>query len=138
MHVVGAGVMGGDIAAWCALRGFEVTLQDREMKYIAPALDRARELFKKRLKTPDRIEPALARLKADVEGSGIAAADLAIEAIFENLEAKQELYRKTEPAMKPDALLATNTSSIPLDELRSGRRRIRRVSSASTISIRSR
>ena len=118
VHVVGAGVMGGDIAAWCALRGFEVTLQDREMKYVAPALDRARELFTKRLKTHDRIDPALARLKADVEGSGIATADLAIEAIFENLEAKQELYRKTEPALKSDALLATNTSSIPLDELR--------------------
>jgi len=119
VHVIGAGVMGGDIAAWCALRGFDVTLQDREMKYITPALDRARELFNKRLKTPDRIDPALARLKADVEGSGIATADLAIEAIFENLEAKQELYRKTEPALKSDALLATNTSSIPLDELRS-------------------
>jgi len=118
VHVVGAGVMGGDIAAWCALRGFDVTLQDREMKYIAPALDRAKELFTKRLKTPDRIEPAQARLKADVDGAGIPNADLAIEAIFENLEAKQELYRKTEPAMKPDALLATNTSSIPLDELR--------------------
>ncbi len=119
VHVIGAGVMGGDIAAWCALRGFDVTLQDREMKYVAPALDRARELFNKRLKTPDRIEPALARLKADVEGSGIATADLAIEAIFENLEAKQELYRRTEPTLKPDALLATNTSSIPLNELRS-------------------
>ena len=118
VHVVGAGVMGGDIAAWCALRGFDVTLQDREMKYIAPALDRAKDLFAKKLKTADRIDPALARLKADVEGGGIASADLVIEAIFENLEAKQELYRKTESAMKTDALLATNTSSIPLDELR--------------------
>jgi 3-hydroxyacyl-CoA dehydrogenase / enoyl-CoA hydratase / 3-hydroxybutyryl-CoA epimerase len=110
--------MGGDIAAWCALRGFDVTLQDREMKFVQPALDRAKTLFEKRLKSKDRIEPALARLKADVEGNGIPAADLAIEAIFENLEAKQDLYRKTEPAMKADALLATNTSSIPLDELR--------------------
>ena len=118
VHVVGAGVMGGDIAAWCALRGFEVTLQDREMKYIQPALDRAQDLFAKRLKTPDAIAPASARLKADVEGSGIATADLVIEAIFENLEAKEDLYRKTEAQMKPDALLATNTSSIPLDELR--------------------
>ena len=118
VHVVGAGVMGGDIAAWCALRGFDVTLQDREMKFIQAALDRAQELFKKRLKTPERIGPATARLKADVDGKGIADADLVIEAIFENLEAKQELYRKTEPAMKAEALLATNTSSIPLDQLR--------------------
>jgi len=119
VHVVGAGVMGGDIAAWCALRGFDVTLQDREMKFIQPALDRAQELFAKRLKTPDRIQPAAARLNADVEGKGIADADLVIEAIFENLQAKQDLYKKTEPAMKAGALLATNTSSIPLDELRS-------------------
>jgi len=118
VHVVGAGVMGGDIAAWCALRGFDVTLQDRELKYIQPALDRAQDLFTKRLKTPDAIAPAAARLKADVEGNGIADADLVIEAIFENLQAKEDLYRKTEPAMKPAALLATNTSSIPLDELR--------------------
>jgi len=110
--------MGGDIAAWCALRGFDVTLQDREMKFIQPALDRAQELFAKRLKTPDRIKPASERLKADVEGTGIADADLVIEAIFENLQAKQDLYKKTEPAMKVNALLATNTSSIPLDELR--------------------
>jgi 3-hydroxyacyl-CoA dehydrogenase / enoyl-CoA hydratase / 3-hydroxybutyryl-CoA epimerase len=118
VHVVGAGVMGGDIAAWCALRGFNVTLQDREMKLVQPALDRAQELFAKRLKTPERIQPASARLKADVEGKGIADADLVIEAIFENLQAKQDLYRKTEPLMKEGALLATNTSSIPLDELR--------------------
>jgi 3-hydroxyacyl-CoA dehydrogenase/enoyl-CoA hydratase/3-hydroxybutyryl-CoA epimerase len=118
VHVIGAGVMGGDIAAWCALRGFDVTLQDREMKFIQPALDRAQDLFAKRLKTPERIQPVAARLKADVDGKAIADADLVIEAIFENLEAKQELYRKTEPSMKAGALLATNTSSIPLNELR--------------------
>lgn len=123
VHVVGAGVMGGDIAAWCALRGFEVTLQDREMKYVQPALDRARELFTKKLKTTDRINPALARLQADVDGAGIADADLLIEAIFENLEAKQALYRKAEPALKLEALLATNTSSIPLNELRTAVRK---------------
>jgi 3-hydroxyacyl-CoA dehydrogenase/enoyl-CoA hydratase/3-hydroxybutyryl-CoA epimerase len=118
VHVVGAGVMGGDIAAWCALRGFDVTLQDREMKYVQPALDRAKDLFTKKLKTAERVAPALARLKADVEGSGIPDADLAIEAIYENAEAKEALYRATEPKMKPGALLATNTSSIPLTELR--------------------
>lgn len=118
VHVIGAGVMGGDIAAWSALRGFQVTLQDREQKYIDPALQRARELFEKRLKTPDRIKPALERLRSDVEGAGAAQADLLIEAIYENAEAKENLYRDAEPKMKADALLASNTSSIPLDELR--------------------
>ncbi len=118
VHVIGAGVMGGDIAAWCAYRGFDVTLQDREMKYIQPALDRAQDMFKKRLKTPERIKPVSDRLKADVDGHGIASADLLIEAIYENAEAKEALYRTSEPSLKADALLATNTSSIPLDELR--------------------
>lgn len=118
VHVVGAGVMGGDIAAWCALQGFEVSLQDREMKYIQPALDRAAELFAKKLKTPERIAPVQARLVADVEGARVPEADLVIEAIFENVEAKQALYAALEPRMKPGALLVSNTSSIPLDVLR--------------------
>jgi len=118
VHVVGAGVMGGDIAAWCALRSFDVTLQDRESKYVEPALERARALFAKKLKTRERVDPAIARLKADVEGTGIAKADLLIEAIYENAEAKETLYRDAEPKMKLDAMLASNTSSIPLDELR--------------------
>ncbi len=54
VHMVGAGVMGGDIAAWCALRGLAVTLQDRELKFIEPAVVRARGLFEKRLATPGR------------------------------------------------------------------------------------
>jgi 3-hydroxyacyl-CoA dehydrogenase/enoyl-CoA hydratase/3-hydroxybutyryl-CoA epimerase len=133
VHVIGAGVMGGDIAAWCALRGFDVTLQDREMKFIQPALDRAQELFGKRLKTPERIQPVAARLKADVDGKGIGDADLVIEAIFENLQAKRDLFAKLEAAAKPDALLASNTSSLKLADI--ARRRFR-VSSACTISIR--
>ena len=118
VHVVGAGVMGGDIAAWCALRGMTVTLQDREQKYIDPALERAATLFDKRVRDEtDRRETA-ARLSADVPGDGAAKADLIIEAIFENLEAKQALYRELQAKMKPGALLSTNTSSIPLEELR--------------------
>jgi 3-hydroxyacyl-CoA dehydrogenase/enoyl-CoA hydratase/3-hydroxybutyryl-CoA epimerase len=117
VHVVGAGVMGGDIAAWCALRGFEVTLQDRTMDLVAPALKRAEELFAKRQRDPQKAQAARARLKADVEGAGVPKADFVIEAIFENLDAKRELYAKLEPRMKPDAILATNTSSIMLEPL---------------------
>ncbi|EIL87501.1 Enoyl-CoA hydratase [Rhodanobacter fulvus Jip2] len=120
VHVVGAGVMGGDIAAWTALKGFEVTLQDREMKYVQPALDRARALYEKKLKTPEKIAAAAHRLRADVEGSGVAEADLAIEAIYENADAKRALYATMEPQFQSDEILASNTSSIPLNELREG------------------
>jgi 3-hydroxyacyl-CoA dehydrogenase/enoyl-CoA hydratase/3-hydroxybutyryl-CoA epimerase len=118
VHVVGAGVMGGDIAAWAAFKGFDVTLQDREMKYIQPALDRARTLYEKKLKAPEKVEATARRLRADVDGSGVASADLAIEAIYENAEAKRALYGTIEPQFQADEILASNTSSIPLDELR--------------------
>jgi len=93
VHVVGAGVMGGDIAAWCALRGHTVTLQDREQKYIDPAMQRAAKLFGKRIRNEADRAAATERLQADVEGAGAAKADLVIEAIFENLEAQQALYK---------------------------------------------
>ncbi|MGJ4802520.1 3-hydroxyacyl-CoA dehydrogenase NAD-binding domain-containing protein [Luteimonas sp. SDU82] len=118
VHVVGAGVMGGDIAAWSAYKGFEVTLQDREQKFIDGALARARELFGKKVKDEAKRPAVAARLKSDLAGDGAADADLVIEAIVERADAKRDLYAGLEPRMKADALLTTNTSSIPLDELR--------------------
>ncbi|MFT7300950.1 MAG: 3-hydroxyacyl-CoA dehydrogenase/enoyl-CoA hydratase/3-hydroxybutyryl-CoA epimerase [Porticoccus sp.] len=120
VHVIGAGVMGGDIAAWCALRGFEVTLQDREPEYLEPALKRAELLFKRKLKTKARIIAAKSRLIADVAGEGIARADVIIEAIYENMEAKQQLFVEIEQKALPTALLATNTSAIPLADIAEG------------------
>lgn len=117
VHVVGAGIMGGDIAAWCALKGCKVTLQDRNFEAIAPAIARAYKLFKKKLKEPRLVQAAMDRLMPDVNGLGVAKADVIIEAIFEDLEAKQRLFKALEQQAKPDALLATNTSSIPLDEI---------------------
>ena len=117
VHVVGAGVMGGDIAAWCALRGLEVTLQDRERRLIEPAIARAGKLFARRLKKPQAIEAAVSRLRADPDGGGAATADLVIEAVFEDLKVKREVYEKLEPRMRPGVVLATNTSSIALEEL---------------------
>ena len=118
VHVVGAGVMGGDIAAWCALRGLNVTLQDRGAEYIEPALRRAAKLFSKKIRDANDRAAATDRLRTDIDGGGVAEADLIIEAIFENLEAKQSLYEKLQSSMKADAVLATNTSSIRLEELR--------------------
>ena len=126
VHVVGAGVMGGDIAAWCALRGHTVTLQDREQRYIDPAMGRAAKLFAKKVRDEATRAATAARLVADVDGDGVARADLVIEAIFEDLEAKRALYRSLEAKMQPGAMLATNTSSIRLEELRTGLREPRR------------
>jgi len=118
VHVVGAGVMGGDIAAWCALRGLKVTLQDRGAEYIEPALQRAAKLFSKKIHDANDRAAATDRLLVDVAGDGVADADLIIEAIFEDLEAKQSLYQRLQSSMKPGAILATNTSSIRLEDLR--------------------
>lgn len=117
VHVVGAGVMGGDIAAWSAMRGFTVTLQDRAIELIEPALKRAQDLFNKRLRDPAKSAAARERLKADVPGDGVPEADVVVEAIFEDLGAKRELYARLEPRMKAGALLATNTSSLMLEPL---------------------
>jgi len=117
VHVVGAGVMGGDIAAWCVVQGMEVTLQDREMQYIEPALKRAKSLFKKKLKQRPAILAAEARLTADVEGKGVSRADVVIEAIYEDADAKRALYATLEPEMAAHAILATNTSALPLEDL---------------------
>jgi 3-hydroxyacyl-CoA dehydrogenase/enoyl-CoA hydratase/3-hydroxybutyryl-CoA epimerase len=120
VHVIGAGVMGGDIAAWAALQGFSVSLQDREVGIVDAALRRADELFAKRLKTTERIAEVRKRFTGDINGERVADADLVIEAIVEKLDAKRALYAQIEPRMKPDAILATNTSSIVLEELREG------------------
>jgi len=117
VHVVGAGVMGGDIAAWCAQRGLNVTLQDRELKFIQPALERAREGFTKRLKDANKAGELMTRLTADVAGDGVPRADVVIEAIFENADAKHELFARVEPRMQASAILASNTSSIMLEQL---------------------
>jgi 3-hydroxyacyl-CoA dehydrogenase/enoyl-CoA hydratase/3-hydroxybutyryl-CoA epimerase len=122
VHVIGAGVMGGDIAAWCALRGLGVTLQDLDMERITPALTRAKALFRKRLKDRTAVNSAVARLEADPTGKGIARADVIIEAVVENLEIKKKIFADVEARAKADAILATNTSSIELERIAEGLR----------------
>jgi len=118
VHVIGAGAMGGDIAAWCANEGMQVTLADMKAEPIAGAIKRAAELFGKIIKKPTDVRDALDRLAPDMDGEGVRNADLIIEAVPEKLELKQKVYAGLEPKMKAGAILATNTSSIPLQDLR--------------------
>jgi 3-hydroxyacyl-CoA dehydrogenase/enoyl-CoA hydratase/3-hydroxybutyryl-CoA epimerase len=120
VHVIGAGTMGGDIAAVCALRGLTVTLQDTAPERIAPAMKRAAELFGKRLRDKLRVRDALDRLIPDVPGDGVRHADVIIEAIVENLEVKRKLFAELETKAKATAILATNTSSLKLADIGAG------------------
>ncbi|HZE59125.1 MAG TPA: 3-hydroxyacyl-CoA dehydrogenase NAD-binding domain-containing protein [Burkholderiales bacterium] len=117
VHIVGAGVMGGDIAAICAMRGLTVTLQDTAPDRLAPAVKRAAKLYKRRLRDERRVRDAMDRLIPDVTGQGARQADVIIEAIFENLQAKRDLFVKLESIAKPGAILATNTSSLKLADI---------------------
>ena len=119
VHIVGAGVMGGDIAAWCALRGLTVTLQDQGIERIAPALQRAYAVWTRRIRDERELRRVLDRLIPDPDGHGARQADIVIEAIFENVGAKQALLQSLEAVIRPDAVLATNTSSLRLEDLRS-------------------
>ncbi|MGD8934220.1 MAG: 3-hydroxyacyl-CoA dehydrogenase NAD-binding domain-containing protein [Gammaproteobacteria bacterium] len=120
VHVIGGGIMGGDIASWCAIQGYNVTVQDQEPARLAQTIKRAQSSFRKKYKRDRRaIVAAGDRLMADHKGYGISKADIIIEAIFEDVDVKRKLYREIEPRMKADAILATNTSSIKLEDLSS-------------------
>lgn len=117
VHVIGAGTMGADIAAWCVVSGMEVSLQDMEMAPIEAAIARSKKLFRKRLKKKVAVESALARLIPDVNGERISHADVIIEAIVENLDIKRKLFVDLEAKAKKGAILATNTSSLPIEDI---------------------
>ncbi|MDJ0807386.1 MAG: 3-hydroxyacyl-CoA dehydrogenase NAD-binding domain-containing protein [Gammaproteobacteria bacterium] len=117
IHVIGGGIMGGDIAAWCALNGLRVSLQDRKAEYLSNAMHRAHQLFVYKLKSKRLIQAAMDRLMPDPKGYGIKHAEVVIEAIYEDVHAKQALFRALERRVSPETLLATNTSSIPLETL---------------------
>lgn len=117
VHVIGAGTMGGDIAAWCVVQGMQASLQDLDEAQIAKALARAKDLFKRQLRTKLAIDAAVARLIADPKGKYLKQADVVIEAIVERLDVKQKLFAELEKQVKPGAVLATNTSSLKLEDI---------------------
>ena len=117
IHVIGGGVMGGDIAIWCALQGYNVTLQDQNHDTLAAVIKRAAKLYKRLLKQNRLVNTTLDRLMPDIKGNGLVKAEVIIEAIFEDAEVKCNLYKEIEPKLKRTAIIATNTSSIPLEQL---------------------
>ncbi|MBI3545376.1 MAG: enoyl-CoA hydratase/isomerase family protein [Gammaproteobacteria bacterium] len=117
VHVIGAGVMGADIAIWAVNKGFRVSLQDQNPEALARAMKKAAGFFKDKLKDARAVQEAMDRLLPDIHGYGLRRADLVVEAIVEKLEPKRELFKNVEQLVRPQALLATNTSSIPLEAI---------------------
>jgi 3-hydroxyacyl-CoA dehydrogenase / enoyl-CoA hydratase / 3-hydroxybutyryl-CoA epimerase len=119
VHVIGAGVMGADIAGWCVASGMEVSLQDVNPDQITKGLAAQKKLFARKFRSKPLRDAATVRLIADPSGVHIARADVVIEAILERLETKQNLFKSIEGRLKPGAVLATNTSSILIEEIAS-------------------
>jgi 3-hydroxyacyl-CoA dehydrogenase/enoyl-CoA hydratase/3-hydroxybutyryl-CoA epimerase len=117
VHVIGAGTMGADIAGFCVAAGMEVTLQDLNAEQIGKGIAAQGKLLARKFKTKAQRDAAKARLIADPSGTGIARADVIIEAIVEKLEVKQALFKDLEGKIKPGAVLASNTSSIMIEDI---------------------
>ena len=121
LAIIGAGFMGSGIAHVATLAGVNVLLLDRDLDSAEKGraqVDRAlqREVERGRLAESGR-QAAIARITASADYRGLADADLVIEAVFENRALKCELLPRAEVAMRPDALLASNTSTLPISGL---------------------
>src|SRR5690606_15657611 len=112
-----AGVMGADIAGWCVAQGMQVSLQDISEEQIGKGIAAQGRLFARRFRTKAERDAAKARLVADPQGLHVPRADVVIEAIVEKLEVKQALFKGLEAKMKPGAVMATNTSSIMIEDI---------------------
>lgn len=119
-HIIGAGTMGADIAGWCVAAGMEVTLQDLDEEQIDKGIAAQGKLFRRKFKTQALRDAAKSRFLADPHGKGLKHADVIIEAIVERLDIKQKLFKDIETKVKPDAVIATNTSSLQIEEIASG------------------
>ncbi len=119
--VVGAGTMGAAIAQKFAQQGFKVILADREMKYITKGIASIREMLEqgaaRRLFRPEQIDIFIANIKGTADLNELKQCDLIVEAIYENFNAKSELFKKLDTIVSKDTILATNTSSFSVSEL---------------------
>jgi 3-hydroxyacyl-CoA dehydrogenase/enoyl-CoA hydratase/3-hydroxybutyryl-CoA epimerase len=120
VHVIGAGVMGADIAGWCVASGMEVSLQDISSEQIGKGIAAQAKLLARKLRTKAEKDAAKARFIADPKGEMVGRADVVIEAIVERLEVKQKLFQDLEDKLKPGAVMATNTSSIMIEDIARG------------------
>ena len=116
VHVVGAGIMGGEIAAWVAMQGKRVSVSDPDETALGEMIRRAVEICEAAHKDALETRDALDRLMPDPRGYGVGKADLVIEAGPEKLQIKAKIFTDLAKRMKTGSILATNTSSLKLEE----------------------
>ncbi len=125
--VVGAGQMGAGIAQVAAQAGYAVVLRDLEAAYLERGLESIRrslgKLLEKGQLDQSAHDAALARIQTTLRLADLAECDLVVEAIVENEGAKLELFRELDATLQPQAILASNTSSIPITRLAAATRR---------------
>ena len=122
--VLGAGMMGAGIAYVCARAGWEVVLKDVSTEVATKGKAYSEGLVGKGVRkgalTKEKADALLARITPTAAYEDLTGADIVIEAVFENVALKREVFRKAAKVVKPDALLCSNTSTLPITELASG------------------
>lgn len=127
LAVIGAGLMGSGIAQVAAAVGWEVTLRDLDDAALRRGIEAIRKSYD-RFVVKDRmsaaeVEAALARITSTTELSAVADANIVVEAVFESIEAKREVFAALDRICRDDAVLATNTSAIPITAIATATRR---------------
>ncbi len=119
--VIGAGVMGSGIAQWCAARGYGVVMRDVKPEFVERGMTVIKGLFDEAAKrgkmSADAAAAGFARVQGTTDLAHFADCDLVVEAIVENVAAKQALFAELSKIVRADCVLASNTSALPIEEL---------------------
>ncbi len=130
--VIGAGTMGSGIAQACAAAGFQVAMRDIEQRLVDAGFRRIREPLAKRVEkgkmTAAEVDGILAKIRGVVDlKEAVAGAQIVIEAVFEKMDIKRELYAELDRLCPPDVVFASNTSSLSITEMANATKRADRV-----------
>jgi 3-hydroxyacyl-CoA dehydrogenase len=119
--IVGAGTMGGGIAMCCVNVGLPVTLVDATQQNLDRGMATIRKNYERSVSRgslkPEQLEERIKLITPSLDYSGLGTADLIIEAVFENLALKKEIFARLDTVAKPGAILGTNTSTLDIDEI---------------------